>query len=138
MIYPISNERKVLRRSLLPSLLENVSYVFNRKIKNAAFYEIGKVYYQNETGYIEEEHLAIALSGVLSSTQWKGNVEEADFFTLKGIINSAMQSLGINLDYEKLETIPEMHPLRTAKLISDGKEIGFIGMLHPKYAQEHN
>lgn len=138
LIYPISNERKVLRRSLLPSLLENVSYVFNRKIKNAAFYEIGKVYYQNETGYIEEEHLAIALSGVLSSTQWKGSVEEADFFTLKGIINSAMQSLGITLDYEKLETIPEMHPLRTAKLISDGKEIGFIGMLHPKYAQEHD
>ena len=132
LIYPISNERKVLRRSLLPSLLENVSYVFNRKIKNAAFYEIGKVYYQNETGYIEEEHLAIALSGVLSSTQWKGNVEEADFFTLKGIINSAMQSLGITLDYEKLETIPEMHPLRTAKLISDGKEIGFIGYIQSR------
>lgn len=138
LIYPISNERKILRRSLLPSLLENVSYVFNRKIKNAAFFEIGKVYTKVENGYNEEEHLGIAITGILSSTMWAGKVEEVDFFTLKGIINDALNSLGIEASYEKLDLIPEMHPLRTAKIIVDGKEIGFIGMLHPKYAQAHD
>lgn len=137
LIYPISNERKVLRRSLIPSLLENVSYVFNRKIKNALFYEIGKVYYKIDEEYIEEEHLAIAISGVLSSLVWKGQTEEADFFALKGLLNKALSKIDINLDYDKMDvTIIEMHPTRCAKLSYLGKVIGYMGMLHPKYASE--
>lgn len=138
LLYPISNERKVLRKNLLPSLLENVSYVFNRKIKDAAFFEIGKAYYQDGDKYIEEEYLAIALSGVLSNTQWKGQIETIDFYTLKGIVNSALKELDISLDYQKIDIeIPEMHPLRTAKLTYNNKTIGYIGMLHPKFAQEN-
>lgn len=136
LIYPISKERRILRRNLVPSLLENVSYVFNRKIRNCAFYELGKVYYQVDDKYIEEEHLGIAMSGILSDTLWQGKSEEIDFFTIKGIVNEAFSKLHIKLDYEKIECVEnDMHPLRTASISYDGKVIGYIGMLHPKYAQ---
>ena len=37
---------------------------------------------------------------------------------------------------EKIDVVmDEMHPLRTAKLTYNNKVVGFIGMLHPKYAQ---
>ena len=136
LLMPISTERKVLRRNLVNSLLENVSYVFNRKQKNVAFFEVGKVYYKKDEEYVEEEHLAIAMSGVLSSTLWQGKLEAVDFFTIKGVLNSVLNSININLDYEKIDVeMNEMHPLRTAKLTYNNKVVGFIGMLHPKYAQ---
>ena len=136
LLMPISTERKVLRRNLVNSLLENVAYVFNRKQKNVAFFETGKVYYKKDEEYVEEEHLAIAMSGVLSSTLWQGKLEVVDFYTIKGVLNSVLNSININLDYEKIDVeMNEMHPLRTAKLSYNGKVVGFIGMLHPKYAQ---
>ncbi len=139
LLMPISNERNVLRRNLVPSLLENVSYVFNRKQKNVAFFEVGKVYYQVNEEYVEEEHLAIAMSGLLSSTLWQGKVEAVDFFTLKGVLNTALQAIGVEAKYEKIDvTMEEMHPLRTAKISYNNKVVGFIGMLHPKYAQANS
>lgn len=140
LLYPISNERKMLRRNLIPSLLENVSYVLNRKIKNAAFFEVGKVYYYKDGAYIEEEHLAIAMTGSISSTKWQGKNEVIDFYTIKGILNQALKSLGVCVEYERVEenSCPQMHPLRTAKLIINNEKEGYIGMLHPKYAQENS
>jgi len=139
LLMPISNERNVLRRNLVPSLLENVSYVFNRKQKNVAFFEVGKVYYQVNEEYVEEEHLALAMSGLLSSTLWQGKVEVVDFFTLKGVLNTALQAIGVDAKYEKIDVeMDEMHPLRTAKISYNNKVVGFIGMLHPKYAQANS
>ena len=138
LLYPISKERKLLRKNLIPSLLENVSYVFNRKIKNCAFFELGKVYYQIEDKYIEEEHLGFAMSGSLSNTLWQGKNEEIDFFTLKGIVNSVFGKLDVKFEYEMLDEVKEMHPLRTAKIIYNNKKVGFIGMLHPKFAQTND
>lgn len=139
LLMPISNERKILRRNLIPSLLENVNYVFNRKQKNVAFFEVGKVYYKDEEEYVEEEHLAIALSGILSSTLWQGKMEVVDFYTLKGIVNTCLNSIGINCDYSKIDIqMEEMHPLRTAKLTYNNEAVGFVGMLHPKYAQANS
>ena len=139
LLMPISNERKMLRRNLIPSLLENVNYVFNRKQKNVAFFEVGKVYYKDEEEYVEEEHLAIALSGILSSTLWQGKMEVVDFYTLKGIVNTCLNSIGINCDYSKIDVqMEEMHPLRTAKLTYNNEVVGFVGMLHPKYAQANS
>ena len=76
------------------------------------------------------------MSGVLSSTLWQGKLEAVDFYTIKGVLNSVLNSININLDYEKIDVeMNEMHPLRTAKLTYNNKVVGFIGMLHPKYAQ---
>lgn len=140
LMLPISNERKVLRRNLTSSILENVRYSFNRKLSNCAFFEIGKVYYKDiNYNYIEREHLVVALSNVFSSTLWNGKVEVVDFYLIKGLITKAFSEIGIEFDYEKLEVEEAtMHPLRTAKVLYNNKMVGFIGEIHPKYAQEND
>lgn len=139
LLLPISKDRKVLRRNLVNSLLENVSYVFNRKQNSCAFFELGKVYYKNEEKYVEEEHIAFAISGVLSQTMWQGKQEKADFFTLKGIINTIFSKVDVTFDYQKMEENQgQLHPLRAGNILFNGKVVGFIGMLHPKYAMEHD
>ena len=143
LMLPISNERKVLRRNLVPSILENVSYSFNRKMTDVAFYEIGKVYYkdyaQNNGKYIEKEHLSIALANQYSNTLWNGKVEKVDFYLIKGLINQAFSEIGVEFDYQKLDVFEStMHPLRTAKILYKGKMVGYVGELHPKYAQAND
>ena len=140
LLLPISSERKLLRRELVSSLLGNVSYCYNRKIKNCAYFEIGKVYSKKLNGeYTEEEHLAIAISNEFSSTLWEGKKEIADFYLLKGLINQAFSKFDITFDYDLIdEEMKEMHPLRTAKIMYHNKKVGFIGEIHPKYAQDHD
>ena len=138
LMMPISSERKMLRRTLVPSVLENVNYSFNRKIENVGFFEIGKVY--NYSGnYVEEEHLAIAMAGSYTSTLWNGKNETVDFYLLKGLINSAFSGLNIEFTYLPIDkNVNEMHPLRSAKIMWGEKTVGFIGEIHPKYAQTHD
>lgn len=140
LLLPISSERRILRRELVSSLLNNVLYCYNRKIRNCAFFEIGKVYSKNSNDeYIEKEHLALAISNEFSSTLWEGKKEVADFYLLKGIINEVFSKFDITLDYEKIDKeVKEMHPTRTAKILYNGKVVGFIGEIHPKYAQDHD
>ena len=142
LMLPISNERKVLRRNLVPSLLENVSYAYNRKMNDIAFFEIGKVYYKDSNfvgEYVEKEHLSIALANIFSSTLWNGKVEKVDFYLIKGLIDQVFGEIGVLFDYEKLEVKEStMHPLRTASILYKGKVVGYVGELHPKYAQAND
>ena len=138
LMMPISSERKMLRRSLVPSILENVSYSFNRKISDVGLFEIGKVY-NYDGAYREEEHLTIAMAGSYSSTLWSGKNEQVDFYLLKGLINSAFSGLDVEFTYLPIDKeVKEMHPLRTAKILWGNNTVGFIGELHPKYAQAHD
>ena len=138
LLMPISNERKMLRRSLMASILENVSYSFNRKITNVGFFEIGKVYNYDGT-YKEKEHLSIAMSGTYSSTLWSGKNEVVDFYLLKGLIDSAFSDLDIKFTYQPIDKeVKEMHPLRTAKIMWNNETVGYVGEIHPKYAQTHD
>lgn len=140
LMLPISNERKVLRRNLVPSILENVSYSFNRKMNDVAFFEVGKVYYKDANEkYIEKEHLSIALANIFSSTLWCGKVEKVDFYLIKGLIDQVFGELGVSFEYKKINTSENtMHPLRTASILYKNKVVGYVGELHPKYAQSND
>ena len=139
LMLPISNERKVLRRNLVPSILENVSYSFNRKMNDVAFFEVGKVYYKECDKYVEKEHLSIALANVFSSTLWNGKIEKVDFYLIKGLIDQVFGELGVEFTYNKIEVCENtMHPLRTATISYKNKVVGYVGELHPKYAQTND
>ena len=126
-MYPISAERKVLRRSLVNGAINQAAYCFNRKIKNVATFEIGKVYYEEDGKYCEEENLVVVMSGVLSSVVWKGDNEVIDFYTIKGVIDAAFGALNVEFSYKTLDKeFKEMHPLRTAVIMLDGKEVGYV------------
>ena len=50
-----------------------------------------------------------------------------------------IKSLGLKFDYLPIERkCDELHPKRTAKVLLNNTEIGFIGALHPKYAKDND
>lgn len=95
MLNPLSNDLKVMRQSLLFSGLESVAYNINRKNNSLKFYEFGKTYHKFESGYQEDKHLTLFVTGNRIKDSWKAASQASDFFYLKGIITGVLERLGI-------------------------------------------
>lgn len=95
MLNPLSNDLKVMRQSLLFSGLESVAYNINRKQNALKFYEFGKTYHKYESGYQEDKHLTLFITGNRTKDSWKTTNQLSEFFYLKGIVTSLLARLGV-------------------------------------------
>ena len=144
LLMPLSEDRKILRKGLVPSLLNVMKYNFSRKNKDVNIFEISKVYYKtageiSANNKYEKTVLAGALANEFSSTLWKGQKEIVDFYLVKGLLEQLATSLNTQFDFVKEEKeCDEMHPNRTASVLWNGKKIGYVGQIHPKYAHDND
>lgn len=130
---PMSEDRKIMRRSLLPSLLDVYEYNLARGIKDVMIYETGNIYYKENEKYCEEPVLGALLSGTYLKNNWSQISVNVDFYTVKGIVQNLLEYLGFHNRYHFVanETIENMHPGRTADIMIDRKVVGYMGQLHP-------
>lgn len=136
---PMSEERSVLRQSLVPHLLEAASYNRARQVENVALYEIGSVYLANGENELpnEKERLAGVLTGVWHAHLWQGEKKAVDFYVVKGIVDGLFALLGLENRVEYKQAKREhLHPGRTADILLDGKMVGFVGQLHPNVQKQ--
>ncbi|MGB0897074.1 MAG: phenylalanine--tRNA ligase subunit beta [Flavobacteriaceae bacterium] len=118
MLNPLSNDLAVMRQSLLFSGLEAIAYNINRKQQNLKFFEFGKTYHQYESGYTENKHLSVLITGNRTSENWNSPKKVSDFFYIKGTIEQLFARLG--LDIQKLKT----SPIKT-DMLSEGIALSF-------------
>lgn len=127
---PMSEDRGYLRHSLLPSLLDVLSYNISRKVENIQLFELGKGYtFESET-----EYLSGVLTGDFQDSLWQGNRQPVDFFILKGVVEALLQKLHIETyQIRKPETdVICLHPGMSATLTINGQTVGYLGRLHPE------
>lgn len=131
---PMSEDRKVMRKSLVPSLINVYQYNRARGIKDVQIYETGSIYYKEDNQYIEKPVLAGLVSGTYLTNSWQGIRVNVDFYTVKGIVENLLQYFGLKGRYhfEVEETMSDMHPGRTANIIVDRTKVGYLGQVHPK------
>ncbi len=96
MLNPLSQDLGVMRQSLLFSGLEAITYNINRKRSDLKLFEFGKTYHDFNGTREEYKHLTLLVTGNRTTEGWNANNNTSDFFYLKGIINSALQRLGIS------------------------------------------
>jgi len=94
MLNPLSSELSVMRQSLLFNGLEAVRLNQNHGSDSVKLFEFGKIYQKFESGFSENSHLAIFLSGRKTEELWNGSATDVSFFTLKGIVESLLNKLG--------------------------------------------
>lgn len=132
---PMSEERRWIRTSVLPSLLDVVAYNHARTMKDVSVFEISNVAGTEGT----RMHLAIVLSGLLQQNRWLNYELPSDFYTLKGLVEALLDHIGINEQrvtfVENKEDVDHFHPYRSAAVYVDRKLLGILGQIHPKYAQ---
>lgn len=134
VLMPLTEDRAIMRESLLNGLIENIAYNKARKIDNLALFEIGNVH----TADTETLHLGIVINGLVASHLWNGEKNPASFFILKGIFEALCEKLNFGVSYVPYKDIDSFHPGRTAAIMHAGKRIGVIGELHPRFAKQHD
>lgn len=135
---PMSEDRKIIRGSILPSLLNAVAYNKARSIKDIPLFEISNVYSNDEV----EERLAITLSGSLQKSRWMKHDVKADFYTMKGLVQSILETLGYNttrvMFKENDVDTKHFHPYQSACVYIGRDLLGVIGKIHPVMAKEYD
>ncbi len=118
---PASAEVEALRLTLMASLLETISENSKHESAGLWFFELGRRYLPTDalrdgSGLPQERHtLGIGAAGPLA-TAWTGDVRVADFFTIKGVVESLLAALKVT-DYRFVPGAhPTFHPGRCAVL----------------------
>lgn len=127
ILMPLSEDRKTLRQSLIHGLLDSIAYNQSRQMNDVAIFEIGNGFAQG----VETLLLGVALSGTWHQLAWKKERITADFYVLKGLIESVLMPLGIQLTFESASTIPAFHPYRQANVLYEKKVVGKLAEIHP-------
>jgi phenylalanyl-tRNA synthetase beta chain len=132
LIDPMSEDKKVMRQSLITSLLSVWEYNTSRNIKDVNIFEIGSTYYKNDT-YQEDTTLSGLLYGNYLTNEWQGKKISADFYLVKGVIESLLKYLGLNNRYtfSKENIQKDYHPNKSAAILVDNQVVGYLGQVHP-------
>ena len=96
MLNPLSNDLSAMRQSLLFSALEAVSFNINRRRTDLKLFEFGKSYHKLPSGYDENKHLTLTLTGNRTPESWTQVQQPADFFMLKGHVAMILSRLGLH------------------------------------------
>ncbi len=133
---PISAEMAVLRPSLLPGLVQTVVYNQNRGQQVLRFFEFGRVFARTDrtdtpvAGFSEHEALIIGLSGPYAPEGWDVQPRLTDFFDLKGLVETLLDTLHLS---DRIALIPTESPDPTAayqvNLFADGRLLGTLARL---------
>ncbi len=136
LLDPLFNDRNTIRTSLVPSLLNVYSYNKARNLKDISIFEIAKTFYKKEDKYYEDKKLCILMNGEYFLEL--GNNKKVDFYILKGVVEELLIYLGYENRYSLVtDNIPKfMHPGQSAVINLNGKEIGYLGKIHPSIEKD--
>ncbi len=126
---PFSSKASLLKTTLLGGLLDNVVWNRNRGAEGVHLFEIGNIYFKGRTKSHEQNTLALVTTGQVGSKQWNKKSERADFFRLKG----ALESLMAYLNYDHFSFKEEDHTFFRKKnslvLVLKEDAVGYLGLL---------
>ncbi|MGB1294053.1 MAG: phenylalanine--tRNA ligase subunit beta [Flavobacteriales bacterium] len=131
ILNPLSKDLSFMRQSLLPGLLENTAYNFNRQNKSVRFFEFGKVYNSFNNEYHEEKKLSLLISGEYKSNSWNEDKEVSNFYHLKSAIERVLEKLGL-LSRTKQKDVDFSGFLDGVSYKVKKQEIARIGIVSPK------
>ena len=137
---PISQDRVVMRRSLLASVLEIVERNANLRERIAVF-EIGLIFHASEDGPLPDElqRLVMAVTGQRGLANWDdAETSPFDFYDMKGLVTSLLQVLGLqNLVFE-VGGHPSFHPGKCSTVSVGEKQVGVFGEMHPQVHAQYD
>jgi phenylalanyl-tRNA synthetase beta chain len=149
---PLSERTAVMRRSLVPGLVDSARFNQRRGAPAVRLFEVATVFYGTPDAAPGElpdqpEHVGLLCGGTVG-TPWEGPVE-LDFFDAKGAVESLAAVFGVELTARPPD--PLDHPGRwpglvagsTAELFAPGsaEPVGYVGRLeaeegYPLYVAE--
>ncbi len=130
---PISADMAAMRASLWPGLVKALQHNLNRQQDRVRLFESGLRFVGQLEGLKQEPMLAGVVCGSRLPEGWAQGRDVVDFFDVKADVESVLGFAGALDDFTfSPGQHPALHPGQTARIERDGKEVGFVGALHPE------
>ena len=142
ILNPHSQDSKYLRTSLLPSLLKNASYNFNHNVEAFKLFEIGGVFVESKSNYIQKAEISLLSTQKSTDKFWKKS--DDNFFDLKNSLFKFFSKLKLNKDNLIFSTeLPTyydglLHPEKSSGVYIKKTLVGFLGEIHPQIAETYD
>ncbi|MDM0120082.1 phenylalanine--tRNA ligase subunit beta [Variovorax arabinosiphilus] len=142
LLNPIASQMSVMRSSLIGSLLQVLKFNLDRKAPRVRVFEAGRVFLRDDTvettdstvkGISQPMRLAGLAWGDAEAARWDGKPQRVDFYDVKGDVEAL---LAPRVPTFEVAEHPALHPGRSARVLVDGRVIGVVGELHPRWRQK--
>ena len=128
---PLSEERSVMRTSLLPGLTAASTRAQRHGATEVRLFELARTFHPSDDVLPREDTvLAIALAGQRSG--WIGGEQSFDLYDGKGVIQAVVDRVFGHAPEVISGEVPSfLHPKRSAIVTLASRPIGFVGEVHP-------
>lgn len=143
VLNPIAAPLAVMRSGLVGSLVQVLRNNLARKAARVRVFEIGRVFMRDASvvdglrsvaGVRQPLRVGALAFGPAEPAQWGLPERSVDFFDVKGDIEALLSPRRPRFVADQH---PAMHPGRCARVELDGRVIGHVGELHPKWRQTY-
>lgn len=120
ILNPLGEEFNIMRKSLIPNIIEVLSKNLNYKNEDLLVYELGNTFHtvENYEVPLEKKRLVI------------GSYGKYDFYYIKDVIINLFNVLNIkNIEFIKNNCIDYFHPGVCADILANGEKVGEIGQI---------
>lgn len=133
LLNPISADMAWLRSYVFPAVIKNLQTNRNQGETNIRLFEISTAFKSNGADKLAEEtqKLCLCATADFMDVSWIKYKDVDAFYYLKGVLDNIFGSLGLKSEYSPLTDCHFLHPGKSANIIVNGLNVGFIGALHP-------
>ena len=136
LLNPISLELSEMRVGMWAGLIASMIYNIHRQQTVIKFFEAGVVF-DNTQGKLEERQcIAGLITGQQGAFNWSEKTHAFDFYDMKGDIQALFASLNLNNVKFVAANHNALHPGKSARILLDNQELGWVGVLHPRFNDE--
>lgn len=133
LLNPISADMAWLRSYVFPAVIKNLQTNRNQGETNIRLFEIATAFKSKAVDKLAEEtqKLCLCSTADFMDVSWVKNKDVDAFYYLKGVLDNIFGVLGLKSEYSPLVDCHFLHPGKSANIIVNGNNAGFIGALHP-------
>ncbi|OXC78080.1 phenylalanine--tRNA ligase subunit beta [Caballeronia sordidicola] len=145
LLNPIASQLSVMRTTLFGSLISVLRHNLNRRADRIRVFEAGRVFLHDPAikagelaieGFDQPKMIGGLAYGPAFDEQWGAKPSRTvDFFDVKGDVEALFAPVVPR--FVKAEH-PALHPGRSARIEVDGRAVGWIGDLHPRWMQKYD
>jgi len=132
---PIASQMSVMRSKLWGSHIDALNFNINRGQNQIRLFEVASIYEKLSDGYKERQILSGVLYGSAYPEQWGIKSKKIDFYEVKGDLETISDN---EIIFKKNKAPGALHPGISSSILKNGKSIGWVGQLHPKWKQHYD
>ncbi|MGQ0650647.1 MAG: phenylalanine--tRNA ligase subunit beta [Betaproteobacteria bacterium] len=143
LLNPIASQLSVMRTTLIGSLIANIRYNHARKVARIRVFELGRVFLRDARapdgplsvkGLRQPIRIGAAAFGPAVEEQWGESTRPVDFFDVKADVLQLCAPLAPQFE---AAAHPAFHPGRSARVTLEGRPVGWLGELHPRWQRKY-